>query len=88
MEELLVYAMLYCEGFEVESLYQSKLDELFLENSEDELLLELENHPRYRTSSYGRYRKACPWKVKNAAMIPFSIPWYIYSLSFLVKSVT
>ena len=42
MEELLVYAMLYCEGFEVESLYQSKLDELFLENSEDELLLELE----------------------------------------------
>ena len=42
MEELLVYAMLYCEGFEVESLYQSKLDELFLENPEDELLLELE----------------------------------------------
>lgn len=42
MEELLVYAMLYCEGFDVEGLYQSKLDELFLENSEDELLLELE----------------------------------------------
>ena len=42
MEELLVYAMLYCEGFEVESLYQNKLDELFLANSEDEFLLELE----------------------------------------------
>lgn len=42
MEELLAYAILYCEGFEVESLYQSKLDELFLENSEDALLLELE----------------------------------------------
>jgi len=42
MEELLVYALLYCEGFEVESLYQSKLDRLFLENPENELLLELE----------------------------------------------
>ena len=43
MEELLVYAILFCEGIIVtEDLYQKRLDELFLKNLDDEMLLDLE----------------------------------------------
>lgn len=42
MEELLVFAILFCAGYEVESEYQNRLDEMFLENPTDEDLLELE----------------------------------------------
>lgn len=42
MEELLVYALLLCEGLETENSYKTRLDELFLENPEDDTLLHLE----------------------------------------------
>ncbi len=42
MEELLAYAYLMGEGFNIESIYEEKLNELFLLNSDDEDLLELE----------------------------------------------
>ena len=43
MEELLAYAILFCEGIIVtEDLYQKRLDELFLKNLDDEMLLDLE----------------------------------------------
>lgn len=35
-------AFLLCEGFNVENDYQNKLDELFLENPENDIYLELE----------------------------------------------
>ena len=42
-EELLVYAILFHEGILVtEDLYQKRLDELFLENPDNEILLDLE----------------------------------------------
>ena len=42
MEELLVFALLLCEGFDVEAEYDDRLDEMFLENPTDEMLLDLE----------------------------------------------
>lgn len=42
MEELLVYALLLCEGMETKDSYKTRLDELFLENPEDDTLLHLE----------------------------------------------
>ena len=43
MEELLAYAFLYCEDIIVtEDLYQKRLDELFLKNLDNEMLLDLE----------------------------------------------
>ena len=42
MEELLVCVLLLCDGFELENEYQSKLDELFMLNPDDAVLLELE----------------------------------------------
>ena len=39
MEELFVYALLYSEGFDVWSLYADKLDRLFMEDMENEELL-------------------------------------------------
>lgn len=43
MEELLVYAILFYEGIIVtEDLYQKRLDELFLKNPDNEMLLDLE----------------------------------------------
>ena len=42
MEELLVFALLLCEGFDVEAEYGNRLDEMFLENPTDEMLLDLE----------------------------------------------
>lgn len=37
-----MYALLYCEGFDVWDLYSDTLDRLFLENPENEVLLSLE----------------------------------------------
>jgi len=42
MEELLAYAYLISEGFHLESLYESKLNELFIANPNNLDLLELE----------------------------------------------
>lgn len=43
MEELLAYAILFCEGIIVtEDLYQKRRDELFLKNLDNEMLLYLE----------------------------------------------
>lgn len=42
MEELLVYVLLLCEGIITEPEYQEMLDERFLENPKDEMLLYLE----------------------------------------------
>lgn len=42
MEELLAYAYLLGEGFELEDRYEAKLNELFLADCENEDLLELE----------------------------------------------
>lgn len=42
MEELLVYAILICEGFALEDEFQSRLDEMFLNNPNNNDLLELE----------------------------------------------
>ena len=42
MEELLVYAILICEGFDLEDEFQSRLDEMFLNNPNNDDLLELE----------------------------------------------
>ncbi|MBP1550351.1 MAG: hypothetical protein J6A05_10140 [Oscillospiraceae bacterium] len=42
MEELLVYAILICEGFDLEDEFQSRLDEMFLNNPNSNDLLELE----------------------------------------------
>lgn len=42
MEELLVYALLLYEGFDIEEEYQKCLDELFVDNPTDDDLLELE----------------------------------------------
>lgn len=42
MEELLVYALLLSEGFKVEENYNNRLDEMFLNDIDNELLIELE----------------------------------------------
>ena len=42
MEELLVYAILICEGFALEDEFHSCLDEMFLNNPNNNDLLELE----------------------------------------------
>ncbi len=42
MEELLVCVLLLCEGFNFEEEYQETLDKLFMLNSENEVLLDLE----------------------------------------------
>lgn len=42
MEELLAYALLLCEEIETEESYKTRLNELFLEHPEDEMLLYLE----------------------------------------------
>lgn len=42
MEELLVYAILICEGFALEDEFQSCLDEMFINNPNNNVLLELE----------------------------------------------
>lgn len=42
MEELLAYAYLMGEGFDLEKMYEEKLNELFILNPDDEDLLELE----------------------------------------------
>lgn len=42
MEELLVYAILICEGFDLEDEFQSRLDEMFVNNPNNNALLELE----------------------------------------------
>ena len=42
MEELLVYALLLYEGFDIEADYNHRLDEMFLEDPTDEFLLNLE----------------------------------------------
>lgn len=42
MEELLVYAILICEGFALEGEFQSCLDDIFLNNPNNDVLLELE----------------------------------------------
>ena len=43
MEELLAFALLHSVGFDIETDYRNKLDELFLETPEDDTLLELES---------------------------------------------
>lgn len=42
MEELLVYAILICESFDLEDEFQSFLDEMFINNPNNNVLLELE----------------------------------------------
>lgn len=42
MEELIVYAVLCSVGYEKIDEYREKLDKLFLENPQDEVLLDLE----------------------------------------------
>lgn len=42
MEELLVYAILICEGFDLEDEFHSRLDEMFINNPNNNVLLELE----------------------------------------------
>lgn len=42
MEELLVYLILYCEKIIIYDLYQKKLDLLFMENPNNEVILYLE----------------------------------------------
>ncbi len=42
MEELLAYAILICEGFDWEDEFHSRLDEMFLNNPNNDDLLELE----------------------------------------------
>ena len=42
MEELLVYAILICDGFDLEDEFQSCLDEMFINNPNNNELLELE----------------------------------------------
>ncbi len=42
MEELFAYAILLYENIVTEEMYQKKLNELFLKNSENEMLLKLE----------------------------------------------
>ncbi len=42
MDELLLYAILICEGFDLEDEFQSCLDEIFLNNQNNDVLLELE----------------------------------------------
>lgn len=42
MEELFVYSVLWCVGYEKYDEYRDKLDSLFLDNPENEILLDLE----------------------------------------------
>lgn len=42
MEELIVYAVLWSIGYEKYDEYKEKLDQLFLQNPQDEVLLDLE----------------------------------------------
>ena len=42
MEELFVYAVLCSIGYEKYDEYKEKLDQLFLQNPQDEVLLDLE----------------------------------------------
>lgn len=42
MEELLVYALLLYEGLDLEEDYNNRLDELFLEDPNNEILIDLE----------------------------------------------
>lgn len=42
MEELLAYALLLYKGFPLEDEYQKRLDDLFIKNPTDDVLLELE----------------------------------------------
>ncbi|MBQ7953327.1 MAG: hypothetical protein IJ332_01115 [Clostridia bacterium] len=42
MEELLVYAILICEGFDLEDEFHNRLDEIFINNPNNDVLLELE----------------------------------------------
>lgn len=42
MEELIVYAVLCSIGYEKYDEYKEKLDQLFLQNPQDEVLLDLE----------------------------------------------
>mgnify|MGYP001104883456 FL=1 len=45
MEELLAYALLYCESIVSEEEYEKRLNELFEENPENDIYLELEFMP-------------------------------------------
>ena len=42
MNELLAYAILLCEGIVSDELFNSRLDTVFLENPNDDMLMELE----------------------------------------------
>ena len=43
-ETLLAYAFLLCSEFIVDSEYRKYIDDLFMKNTDDDLLLELEWH--------------------------------------------
>ncbi len=50
MEELLAYALLYCESIVSEEEYEKRLNELFEENPENDIYLELEFMPSMKES--------------------------------------
>lgn len=77
MEELLAYALLYCESIVQEEEYEKKLNELFEKNPENDLLLELEfmpdmkenilylrAHMDYNKLSHSRFGQALMEKLK------------------------
>ena len=71
MEELFAYAILLYENIVTEEMYQKKLNELFLKNSENEMLLKLEwetdideailyirTHIEYQNINYKKFGKS------------------------------
>ena len=71
MEELFAYAILLYENIVTEEMYQKKLNELFLKNSENEMLLKLEwetdideailyirTHIEYQNINYEKFGKS------------------------------
>jgi len=71
VEELFAYAILLYENIVTEEMYQKKLNELFLKNSENEMLLKLEwetdideailyirTHIEYQNINYEKFGKS------------------------------
>ncbi len=69
MEELIVYAVLCSVGYENIDEYREKLDKLFLENPQDEVLLDLEG----RSYKDAMLHLCCLFDEGNLDMDRFSI---------------